>query len=93
MDDMRLRKLAGIETTVLDELALLEKVYQGKNLSAIDTDVMPVEEVQKRMDAASKAMGLINRLEDPEKRKDHYKRVMANMNTIRAALNYMIKNG
>ena len=99
MDDMRMRKLAGIDTTMLDqlnesiqELDLLEKVYQGRNIGPIDTDEMSIEEVQKRMDAGARAFKLVHQLRDPIMRKKHISRIMSNTNTISAALNYMMKN-
>lgn len=98
MDQIRLRKLAGMDTALMEqleasikELDLLEKMYDGRNNLGIDTDAMPIEEIQKRMDAASRALGIANRLRDPEYKKQHLSRIMSNMNTIRAAINYMIK--
>lgn len=97
MDELRLRKLAGIDTSLQEEiqavekeLDLLEKMYQGKNVG-VDTGALPIEEVQRRMEAATRALGLVNRLRDPEYRKRHVSRIMSNMNTIRAALQYMLK--
>ena len=99
MDQDRLRELAGITvdthlseeyTASVKELELLEKMYQGKRIG-IDTDEMSIEEIQKRLDAASRALGIANRLRDPAYRTQHLSRVMSNMNTIRAALHYMIK--
>jgi hypothetical protein len=98
MDTTRLRKLAGMDTGLMEqyeasakELDLLEKIYQGKYNLDIDTGVMPIEEIQKRLDAASRALGIANRLRDPEYKKQHLSRIMSNMNTIRAALSHMIK--
>lgn len=97
MDNERLRKLAGTNEGIMQELNesikeldLLEKMYQGRNNLGIDTDQMSIEEIQKRMDAASRALGIANRLRDPAYKKQHLSRIMSNMNTIRAALKYMI---
>ena len=97
MDQLKLRQLAGIDTSVMEdfqasikELALFEKMYQGRNNLGIDTDTMSVEEIQKRLDATARAVGIVNRLRDPEYKKQHLSRIMSNMNTIRAALNYMM---
>jgi len=98
MDQNRLRRLAGMDTSLMEqyeasvkELELLEKMYQGKHNLGIDTDVMPIEEIQKRMEASSRALGIANKLRDPGYRKQHLSRIMSNMNTIRAALQHMIK--
>lgn len=98
MDQIRLRKLAGMDTNLLEEyeasvkeLELLEKRYQGKYNLDIDTDVMPVEEIQKRLEAATRALGIVNKLRDPEYKKQHLGRVMSSLNTIRAALQQAIK--
>jgi len=98
MDEIRLRKLAGMETSMIEdlnanikELDLFEKMYPGKNNLNIDTDQMSIEEVQKRMDAASRGIGLVNRLSDPNMRRKHLSRIMSNLNTIRAALKHMLK--
>lgn len=98
MDQIRLRKLAGMDTRLMEEyeasakeLDLFEKMYQGKNNLNIDTDVMPIEDIQKRMEAATRAMGIANKLRDPGYKKRHLARIMSNLNTIRAALSQAIK--
>lgn len=98
MDQIRLRKLAGMETSVMEEyeasvkeLDLMEKMYQGKHGLGIDTDVTPIEEIQKRMEAATRGLGIVNKLRDPEYKKQQLGRVMSNLNTIRAALAQAIK--
>lgn len=98
MDIERIRKLSGISgevkeslSAVEEELTILEKMYQGRNKLGIDTDEMSMEEIQRRMDAASRGLAIVNRIKDPEYRKKHASRVLSNMNTIRAALKYMIK--
>ena len=97
MDQSRLRKLAGTDEGIMHELHesikeldMFEKMYDGRHGLGIDTDVMPIEEIQKRMEAASRALGIVNRLRDPQYKKQHLSRVMSNMNTIRAALKQAI---
>lgn len=102
MDPKRLRELAGMSTGTepslmkeyhesMETLTLMEKMYQGKHNLGIDTDVEPIEEIQKRMEAASRALGIANRLRDPEYKKKHLSMVLSSMNTIRAALKHAIK--
>lgn len=98
MDIDRLRKLSGVSGELKDDLAavekeltLLEKMYQGRNKLNIDTDDMDISEIERRMEAASRGLSIVNRIKDPEYRKKHASRVLSNMNTIRAALNYMIR--
>lgn len=100
MDQARLRKLAGVDDTKLneeyqasiDELNLLEKTYHSKYDYSVDTETMTIEEMQRRLEAASRALGIANRLRDPTYRKQHLSRIMTNMNIIRAALNHMISS-
>lgn len=102
MDSKRLRELAGIKSRdqseileehneSMEELTLLEKRYEGRHNLGIDTDVESIAEIQKRMDAASRALGIANRLRDPEYKKKHLSMVLSSMNTIRAALQHAIK--
>ena len=92
MNYLELLKLSGNTQLLEDleksegELDLLERMYQGRHGLNIDTDVMPIEEIQKRMAAASRALGIVNRIKDKEYKKQHLSRVLSNMNTIRAAL-------
>ena len=98
MDATRLRRLAGMDTGLMEqyhnsakELELLEKVYQGKYIGAVDTETMPITELQKRLDAASRALGIAHKLRDPEYKKQHFARILSTMNTVRAALQHMMK--
>lgn len=91
MDKEKLLSYAGISidteyTKSIEELALLEKMFHGKYNLDIETDVVPIEELQARLDAASRALGIVNRLQNPNDKRKHISRVMSNLNTIRAAL-------
>lgn len=91
MDKKRIRELAGIPyNSATEELDLMEREFQGRNLS-IDTEQVSIEDIQRRLDAASRALGLANRIKNPEDKKLHLSRVMSNMNTIRSALYHMVK--
>jgi hypothetical protein len=99
MDTTRLLQLSGIYNTTLlkeyqdsvEELNLLEKLYSGKHNLNIETNTISVEEILHRMEAAKKALSITNRLTDVEYKRKHLSRVLSNMNTIRAAINNMIK--
>lgn len=96
MDKEKLLNYAGISTDTeymksIDELALLEKMFQGKYNLDIDTDVVPVEELQDRLEAASRALSIANRLRNSDDKRRHLSRVMSNLNTIRSALNHAMK--
>lgn len=97
MDTNRLQKLAGMDTNILreydesvKEMELLEKMYPGRHGLNIDTNQISVEEIQKRMEAASRALSIVHRMRDPQYKKQHFARIMSNMNTIRGALKYMM---
>lgn len=100
MDQQRLRELAGVESEEFDlytrthqEMEMLnEKYYGNKHGLEIDTETMPLEEIQKRMEAASRAMGIANKFKNPDLKKKHLSIVMSHMNTIRAALQTAIKD-
>jgi len=102
MDKSRLHKLAGIKVSLNEELQnsikemdLLEKMYPARErpgFTPINTDTSSVEEVQMRLDAAKRAIGLVNKLKDPNARKAHFSRIRKNMNSINAALAHMEKN-
>lgn len=93
MDLKRFKELAGVhslnESELIRKLSLLEREYQGKYVN-VDTDVESIEGIQKRLDAASRALGLANRLSDPKAKKEHLSRVLSSLNTIRAALQHSI---
>lgn len=92
----RIRELAGInshdDARIVEALDLLEKEYQGKYNLNIDTGSESVSDIQNRMEAATRALGLANRLSDPKKKKEHLSRILSNMNTIRAALQHAIND-
>ena len=99
MEMSRLKELAGVDFDptekeidgLLTEADLMEKVYSNKYGMSIDTDQSLIDEIQKRMEAASRALGLANKLKNPEYKRKHLSRIMTHMNTIRSALHYMIK--
>lgn len=77
----------------------LSKLIESKEL--IQEKVMPVDpglsledtlvELEKRMAGARRAIGLINKLENPVQKRKHFSAVTGNMNTIRAALKRAMK--
>lgn len=71
-------------------LVLIEKVYAGKNVT-LDTDTMTLQEIQFKMEAAARALGLANQLKDKAQKSKQLSRIMTNMNSIRAALYYKVK--
>lgn len=98
MDKLRLFELAGVSNTIseqqelsINELELLEKRFQSKYDLSVETEEIPVEELQKRLEASIRALGIANKVRDPEQKKRHLSRIMSNMNTIRNAVQHMLK--
>ena len=89
-DDEKL--IEQVEASIKELEELEEKFYPGRHNLNIETDDETIEKIQKRMEAASRALGLVNKIKDRELKSKHLSRVISNMNTIRAALQYMTKN-
>lgn len=87
-DYKRLMKLAGIEQVSEEDLA--ENV---RDLSPLQLDQeIPLEDLEFRLDAAKRGIGLANRLRNPEEKKAHLSRVFSNLNKIQGALKRAIKS-
>lgn len=94
MDTSRLRRLAGVENAVyedldrsakeLDEL-LDERIHMGSNM-AIDTDEVDLSELTKRLNAARRGLQITTRLPSGPEKIKHFYRIAANMETIEQAL-------
>ena len=91
MDQVRLRKLAGMETSLVEaltanekELEITEEIFMGGNLT-VDSDE-GMEKLKKRMDGVRRALDLIPRLRDPQMRLKHLARVRDNAQLIASAL-------
>lgn len=87
-DYSRLMKLAGIEQ--VSEKDLEENIRDLAPLQ-LDQDV-PLEDLEFRLDAAKRGIGLANRLRNPEEKKAHLSRVFSNLNKIQGALKRAIKS-
>jgi hypothetical protein len=82
MNLQQLRELAGIKRNE-DEILLDEAIEIPENIT--------LEEVNKMFDAAKKALGLANKLRDPDEKKKHMSQVMSGLNKIRAAVQKLSK--
>lgn len=85
MDNDRLRMLAGMDipAELADNIRELEE--------AVDVEGATLEELRDRLAAASRGLGLANRLSGPSK-KAHISRVFSNLNKIRNALHRMMQS-
>lgn len=75
-----------IEATLLEALTELEEKYSAPLPSGLRLDQM-LDMAIERMNAAKRALGLVNKLEPGETRARHASRVMSNLNTLRAQVN------
>ena len=50
-----------------------------------------LEEITKRMNAAYRGMGIVNRMQDSASRTRHRSRIMSNLNVIRGMLSRVLK--
>lgn len=98
MDQVRLRKLAGMETSVAEalaanekELEITEEIHMGANLT-VDSDE-GLEKLKKRMDGVRRALDLIPRLRDGQMRMKHLARVRDNAQLIARAIDSHINQG
>lgn len=98
MDEIRLRKLAGMDTTVAEayqqsvkDLEITEEVHMGRHMS-LDTEKETMASLRKRMLAAVRAMDIIPRLRDRDARVKHVRRIAANARLIGDALDSMKGN-
>jgi len=88
MDGIRLRKLAGMDTAVTEELLksvkdleITEEIHMGKHIN-LDTNEETMASLRKRMLACVRAMDIIPKLKDPAAREKHAKRIAANARLI-----------
>ena len=81
----RLKQLAGIQLTESDLL-----LQQLSEVVQLEGD-LSLDDVQRRMDACKRALGIANTLPDPADKKKWVIAVFVNMNKIRAALSRIIK--
>lgn len=79
MDNTRLRQLAGLPTKQDPAYTkLLEVVQLGDDLSLMD--------LVDRLDACSRALKIVNSLQDPQDRKKWMSATFVNLNKVRGAL-------
>ncbi len=98
MDQIRLRKLAGLETSLVEalvanekELEITEEIHMGANM-AVDSDE-GMEKLKKRMDGVRRALDIIPRLRDRQMRMKHLARVRDNAQLIARAIDNQINQG
>lgn len=73
MDLNRIKKLAGIQESMLDEVV-------------DSSELVDLDDVQRRLVHCKKALSIANTLPDPQDRKKWKGVALANLNRVRAAL-------
>lgn len=68
------------------------KTIEMIHMISEDTSSTEIEEVEKQIAAAKKGLGLVNRLKSGPDKVKHAKRVMTNLNKLRAKLSQLRKN-
>lgn len=87
MDLDRIRKLSG---QVVPHKELYENIRELDE--AVDIEGDDLFDLERKMDAAKRGLGLANRLTGPSK-KQHLARILGNLNQIRAAIKRAISSG
>lgn len=87
MDLDRIRKLSG---QIVPHKALYENIRELEE--AVDIENDDLFDLETKMDAAKRGLGLANRLTGPSK-KQHLARILGNLNQIRAAIKRAIAAG
>jgi hypothetical protein len=78
MDLDRIKTLAGIQESVITEI--------------VDaSELVDLDDVQRRLMHCKKALSIANTLPDPQDRKKWKGAALANLNRVRAALNRIVK--
>lgn len=90
MDLNKLRELSGIEESCYHLLEDNIREMESLEEAFVKTEGVSIDQLQMMFDAARRGLGLANKLR-PEDKKKHLKRIMSNLNTIRAALKRLIK--
>ena len=94
MDTSRLRRLAGMDSFLYEELdqsakeldeLLSEEIHMGRHMT-IDTDEVDMGQLIKRLNAARKGLGIASRLPSGPEKIKHFYRISSNMKTIEQAL-------
>lgn len=97
MDEIRLRKLAGMDTAVMEALEasikeLDEEMHMGRHMT-VDTGHggETVESLTKKVAAVQRALQIIPRLPNEAYRTKHLKRILNNFTLINQALKDLIR--
>ena len=69
---------------------VLKEAVEPINVADLNLE-QQLEEINKRMDAAYRGMGIVNRMPDSPKRTKHRSRIMSNLNVIRGMLSRVLK--
>jgi hypothetical protein len=85
MDMNRMTQLAGIKRVKFSDAE-----FEQLNETVEIEDNVTVEQLQSRLDACKRALGIANSLPDPADRKKWVKAVFVNLNKVRSALQKML---
>jgi len=69
---------------------ILKEAVDPINVRDLDLEEQ-LEEINKRMNAAYRGMGIVNRMPDSSERTKHRSRIMSNLNVIRGMLSRVLK--
>lgn len=69
---------------------ILKEAVDPINTADLDLE-QQLEEITKRMNAAHRGMGIVNRMSESPERTKHRSRVMSNLNIIRGMLSRVLK--